>query len=244
MFDTATVSQVGGRNENQDRAGHRVAGNRGCWVVADGLGGHKGGSIASALAVAAILQAYEADPVFSGEALAQYVAAGQKAITDQQDAEPALVSMRTTIVVLLMENGQALWAHAGDTRLYQFRDGRVLAQTVDHSVPQALVVAGVIDPEDIREHPDRNRILRSLGNAEDYRLTVTETPRPVLPGDAFLLCTDGFWEYVWEDEMLAALAETETAEAWLDRMTAYVPARAEPDHDNYTAIAIRGEVVR
>ncbi len=132
----------------------------------------------------------------------------------------------------------ARWAHVGDSRLYHLRDGRIAAQTADHSVPQALVNAGEITTDAIRFHEDRNRLLRTLGNDREARPTINDTALALAPGDAFLLCTDGFWEYVTEPEMETTLARAATPDGWLLAITALILERAPPDPDNFSAVAV------
>ena len=233
-LSTATLSRAGGRDANEDAAAHRD----GCWVLADGLGGHAGGEVAARLAVDQVLGALAGAPLPTGEALAQAIADAHHAIQDHQDRDPRLERMRTTLVVLVSDGERALWAHVGDSRLYHFRGGRLRFQTADHSVPQALARAGEIRPDEIRFHEDRNRLLRTLGNEGEARPTVSATQEPLAPGDAFLLCTDGFWEYVTEGEMEVLLAKSTNADDWLQALAARLLARAAPGNDNYTAMAV------
>ena len=146
--------------------------------------------------------------------------------------------MRTTLVALVGAPKGVLWAHLGDSRLYHFSGGDIIYQTRDHSVPQAMADAGNITVDEIRHHEDRNRLLRALGNEENLRPAVEKTVYPVDPGDAFLLCTDGFWEYVMETEMIADLVRSPDPETWLNLMAARIRERAKDGHDNYSAIAV------
>ncbi|WP_295583881.1 protein phosphatase 2C domain-containing protein [uncultured Lamprocystis sp.] len=231
---TATLSHPGGRALNEDAAGHAD----GCWVLADGLGGHGGGEVAAQIAVDTLLAAAAQGPLTDPEALAQALLAADVAIHTRQEADPRLERMRTTVVVLASDGCAALWAHVGDSRLYHFRDGRIRFQTADHSVPQALVKAGEITAAEVRFHEDRNRLLRTLGNDKDLRPTLAETLLPLATGDAFLLCTDGWWEYVTEPEMEVALAKSASPAQWLQTMATGLLRRAPMDHDNFTAIAL------
>lgn len=131
-----------------------------------------------------------------------------------------------------------MWGHVGDSRLYHFRNGVVAFQTKDHSVPQTLVNAGDITKEQIRTHPDRNRILRAVGNPDGVKPTILDASRKIQRGDAFLLCTDGFWEYVTETEMAVDLAKSATPKDWLGWMELRLIGKVETGYDNYSALAL------
>ena len=235
----ASISAPGGRAENQDQAGDLEVDGARVWVVADGLGGHAGGARASTSAVRAILEHFRAEPGAEAKQLEGAFFAAQEAIRHVQDEDPSIAGCRTTAVVLLEQQGRALWGHVGDTRLYRLTEGQVVHQTLDHSVPQALATAGEIDPEEIRRHPDRNRLLRALGGDEDPTPSLPEAGHAHLgERDVFLMCTDGFWEYITEADMEETLAGASDPEAWLAEMEARLLERATGAYDNYTATAI------
>jgi serine/threonine protein phosphatase PrpC len=240
-FHTASVTSKHGRPSNQDFASYVLLDRLGCWVVADGLGGHSGGEVASRLAVERITAAFEASPGITPEDLWGYLQAAQNTILERQQAQPELASMRTTVVFLVANNQTAACAHLGDSRFYHFREGQIIFQTKDHSVPQALVNAGELAPEDLRFHEDRSRLLRALGEDVELRPAIT-SQQEIQPRDAFLLCTDGFWEYVLEEEMQQRLAIANTPLVWLNEMEHVLQKRANESQnsqaDNYTAIGI------
>ena len=151
----------------------------------------------------------------------------------------SLAQMRTTMVALIASPEAAMWAHAGDSRLYWLRGGKILEQTRDDSVCQRLVDAGEITPSQIRFHEDRSRLLNSLGAREEVTAARREMPGAPQPDDAILLASDGFWECVTEPEMESDYRASKTSEAWIGKMEARVKERALADHDNYSAIAVR-----
>lgn len=235
----ASVSAAGGRPDNQDRCGDGPTGAGGrAFVVADGLGGHAAGELAAEWAVAALLQSLGEGPALGPGSLARAFDAAGSAIRAGERARPEALGCRTTAVVLAVEAGRALWGHIGDSRLYHLRAGRVVFQTRDHSVPQALVDAGALAPEAVRQHPDRNRLLRSLAGEDLAEAAVPAASLALEPGDAFLLCTDGFWELVPEPAMETALAEASDPADWLRRMERGLLAAARGAFDNYTATAV------
>ena len=237
-FSHALLSHAGGRSSNQDCCDFAAQGEMRCWVVADGLGGHRGGETAARLAVAGILASFRETPDPGAEAVRRHLEKAQQAILKRQEEEPALASMRTTAIVLLADGPRALWGHIGDSRLYHFGPQGLDFQTMDHSVPQALVRAGKIAPGQIRYHEDRNRLLRTLGHEGKFEPEILEEAHPLEAGDAFLLCTDGFWEYVTELEMEVDLARADGPEAWLAHMEQRLQRRASGKHDNYSAIGV------
>lgn len=235
-FQSARRSHPGGRKRNEDSAGFEVREGAGCWIVADGLGGHGAGDVASQAAVRRAIERFTENPVLNGSRVTDLVADAHAAVLEAQ-AEAGYPGMRTTICVVVADRRTAMWAHVGDTRIYHFRNGVVRQQTEDHSVPQMLVEAGEIEREDIRSHPDRSRILRALGQDEPPKPTASKAEK-LQPGDAFLLCSDGWWEYVTEREMELDLAKSATPDEWLDHMTDRILSRAEGEFDNLTAVGV------
>lgn len=235
-----TITNQGGRPVNEDSIGVTEYGDLACFVVADGLGGHGKGEVASRLAVQAfdgVFSAPEEKPLT--ELLSDAFLRAQEDILREQRNVGAASQMKTTAVALAIQNGKAVWGHIGDSRLYVFTKHRVKVRTLDHSVPQMLVLSGEIREKKIRQHPDRNRLLRVLGVAGDPPRFELSEPRPLDQIQAFLLCSDGFWELVTEREMGKLLRRFRTPEEWLDQMKAIVEKRGRgTDMDNYSAIAV------
>ncbi len=178
-------------------------------------------------------------PECSAGAIECAIRAAQDGILAAQRSGDGVAHMRATAVVLAIDTVRAVgqWGHLGDTRLYCFRGGRVLARTKDHSVVQRMVDAGYLDEDDARASPERSRLFAALGQEENYAPDIS-APLALQNGDVFLLCTDGFWAYVGDDAMLAALHASASSEAWLGLMEREVIARGGDGQDNYSALAV------
>ena len=239
-FQTSRTCKAGGRESNEDYAKFVILRKRklACWVIADGLGGHKGGEAASKLAGEVILKTFKQDPQCSPEALCRYLNAAQGEILRFQEENLRYARMRTTVVVMVSDFKQVLWAHIGDSRFYHLRQGKILFQSKDHSMAQARVDEGEITPDRVRHHKDRNRLLRSMGKLGNFRPQVHREKMLLAQGDAFLLCTDGFWEHVEEIEMEMDFVKARTPRAWLQRMEKRLLKKVEDEFDNYTALAV------
>lgn len=239
-LEISVLCKPGGRAVNEDAYGIRSDTGLCCCVVCDGAGGQGGGDVASKLAVGAILEHFGKTNRCDAGTIALSLAAANTALMEHQGTQPRLARMRSTTVVLIADPStrQAVWGHLGDSRLYLFRGGRVIAQTKDHSVVQNMVDAGYLTARDLRHASQRSALFAALGQEENYEPAVTPTPTALQPGDVFLLCSDGFWEYIEESAMERSLTSADTAEAWLRSMEAAVLAVAGPGQDNYTALGV------
>ncbi|MCB1887051.1 MAG: serine/threonine-protein phosphatase [Rhodocyclaceae bacterium] len=239
-LDTATLSQPGGRGYNEDSCAFWVSERAACWVVCDGAGGHGGGDVASRVAVETIARCFRERAEASIEGVAELLQDANEAVIEQQYQSSELRNMRSTVVILAVdrENGAAVWGHVGDSRLYCIRDGRILHQTRDHSVVQSLVDAGYADVDALRSHPQRSVLLSALGTEDDFEASFAAQPLRLRHNDVFLLCTDGWWEFVHEEKMLELFERAASPRQWLELMEAELLANARPGHDNYTAVAV------
>ena len=233
MLQVGAYSEIGGRSKNEDCISGWHKGNKMCFLVADGLGGHGDGDLASRTAVDAIKTEWDGD--VSAAAWQPLVTRAHESV---QRLQTPSKQMKTTLVGLMMDEKQAVWAHVGDSRLYHFLDGSLVFQTQDHSAPQIAVLLGQITPEQIRTSKDRATIIKALGQPGEAPTAQVQT-QPLEAGrHAFLLCSDGFWEYVLESEMEATLRSSHTAKQWLAKMRQKLQERAPTGNDNNSAIVI------
>lgn len=234
VIDAFAYTSPGGRPVNEDFCSFEIGDSRSCFVVADGLGGHDKGEIASELAGNYMLEQMRTMEEITEDSLFTALTGANTSVMEGQRQFPG---MRTTIAAAAVDNGKLWECHVGDSRVYLFKNGCLYYQSRDHSVVQLSAEMGDIRPEEIRLHPDRSKLLKVLGNEEELRLTRQAEPMDLEPGDAFLLCTDGFWDYVWETEMEADLVKSADAEEWIVFMVKRVLLKAPQDHDNFTVAA-------
>lgn len=237
---SAAFSCWGAREYNEDRSSWIATGERACWVLADGLGGYHGGMRAAELAVDASLESFADSRVTDlGDALEQAVRAADARIRSAQLGEPQFAQMRSTLVTLSVSASRYAWAHAGDSRLYHFRDGELQWRTRDHSAVQLLVAAGELDESLIAGHPDRARLVSCLGGEHSLLISTRRGDDAPRAGDVFLLCSDGMWEHFNDADLQASLADcTNQPARLLQALAGVVRAAAQPDQDNYSAVAV------
>lgn len=147
--------------------------------------------------------------------------------------------MCTTAVALAINENTAYVGHIGDSRLYFFEDGKLTYKTLDHSLPQMLALQGEISDEDVCHHPDRNKLLRAFGMEWDKPMYSIAKPINLNNNQAFLLCTDGIWEWITEQQLCDLLKTSSSAEKWLKKIVKAVEVSSQNnEHDNYSAIAV------
>ncbi|MDH4036829.1 MAG: Stp1/IreP family PP2C-type Ser/Thr phosphatase [Candidatus Krumholzibacteria bacterium] len=234
------------RLNNEDACGHIVPATpaelaeRGAvFVVADGMGGHRGGEIASRIAVRTILAFYAADGEQNrSQALAFAFREANKTIIEESVADSALFGMGTTCTALALHDGQAYFAHVGDSRGYMLRAGVIQQITNDHSIVGEMVRSGIITDEDARHHPKRNVITRSLGAQEDTAADVPTSPLAIQRGDVFMLCSDGLTTYLSDQDIATILSENEPDEA-CRKMVAMANAAGGRDNITVQVVVVR-----
>ncbi len=236
-LEVYTYTNQGGQEHNEDSLYYLLDGENGFFVLADGLGGHHNGQEASALAVKVLTESLARHKKADSKTMKKAFLDAGTAILERQ-SDPCCAAMRTTAVALSICRNQAVWGHIGDSRLYYFSNGKLAYVTQDHSVTYKKYLGGDISYAQIRGDEDRSSLLRTLGNPEKCIPEVLQTPRMLQEGDAFLLCSDGFWEYVWEEEMLIDLLKAESPDQWAEYMLLRHIRRTKPFYDNLSLIAL------
>jgi PPM family protein phosphatase len=285
-FTAADKTDVGKqRDQNEDYAYKRVEssedGDRGLFIVADGMGGYKAGEVASKLAVETISNALDfffkpvhdqptiklekaaLDPEKTlklnstpasasahqktqklpetqgvsliGDQLESAIQQANKAIVNYGEKKSSARGLGSTVTAVLLQNDQAYIANVGDSRTYLLRGNNLAPITRDHSLVARLVESKQIEPQDVYTHPQRNLIYRSLGAGHKH-VEVDVFHEVLQPGDKLLLCSDGLWEMVRQQELFDALSEHNSPQAICEKLINL--ANANGGEDNISAIVV------
>ncbi len=235
------VSGIGQRATNEDfhyPAVPAPAGHRPFFIVCDGMGGAQRGEVASRMATEGFVRFFESHPVDlpTPDYLSRALAAVELTFDEYLQEHPAAMGMGTTFTQVWFHREGVTLGHIGDSRIYRFRAGVAEVLTEDHSFVGELLAAGLITPEEAEHHPRKNVITRAIQGRlrGSTRMTVTQINR-VLPGDVFLLCTDGVLE-ACPTRVLQELAREHARPA--DLAAAIAGRCAESSRDNYTALLV------
>lgn len=239
MITYTVFTDRGGREVNEDSARVFEKDGKKCLVLCDGLGGHGKGEVASALVVEAVGQIFNSAQKIDEDFLRSAFQLSQEALIDEQIRQDAKTDMKTTAMAMYIDGNKVQWGHVGDSRLYAFAKNKVKLRTLDHSVPQMLVFAREIKEKQIRNHPDRNRLLRVMGIEWEKPMYELAEQTQLEKYQAFLLCSDGFWELIDEKQMCKLLKNSSTVEEWMQAMVEVIKQNGiGKNMDNYTAIAL------
>jgi len=206
-------SDVGrSREENQDYMGLFQVKRRLLAVVADGMGGHSGGYEASRIAVDAMREVFVGDQDGAPTAvLTEGIESAQAKIRMVCEASPDLAGMGTTLVAVLVEDGKAWVGHVGDSRAYHLRGGRLAHLTLDHSRVNRMVREGLIQPDQVADHPMGHILERTVGAGETVVPEIRPDPVALQAGDRLLLCSDGVWSMLTDEELATNVATSDLA---------------------------------
>jgi len=211
----AGLSDVGRvRDVNEDAcAAEELTGGH-LFVVADGMGGHQSGDVASRIAVNTVVDAFRAGQAIDlSQRLVDALTTAHQSIVARQGQRRGRERMGTTAVALFVTPGQAYYAWVGDSRIYLVRDGELSAITRDHTLGRELLERGYQDVAQVQANPERDKLARALGMKDQWHPESSPSPLPLEPGDMFLLCSDGLYRKVPEGDILATLLGLEPVEA-------------------------------
>lgn len=232
-FDSFSFTGKGGKEYNQDAIGQAEAEKGNVYVVADGLGGHQHGELASQRAVEFLLSDVETEER-SAWLLDRLEAANEEIMELQKERG----TVKTTVAVLAIDEDRAAWGHVGDTRIYYLHNDAIESVTEDHSVAYMKYRAGEITRDQIGTDEDQPSLLRALGNKERHKAVIAAPEHPVEPGDAFLMCTDGVWVYLQDEEVLVDYLKAATAREWAELLLLRVMERIKEGNDNLSLITV------
>jgi len=231
----------GSRRINQDRIAFAERDNAVLMVLADGLGGHARGELASELLTQTIIQQFTSirQPLIEQPSafLALSILHAHKMIKAMGEAHKPPINPRTTCVVCLVQNGYAYWAHVGDSRLYLFRKGELVERTQDDTMIERMRQEGVLTEEEMLTHPDKSRLLKCVGGPKEPSVSLGQESL-LNPGDVILLCTDGLWEALPQETIIGYLSRGDLGDAVVDLLLAAETKRGGSS-DNISAIALR-----
>ena len=207
------VGLVRSNNQDSGYAGPHLL------VVADGMGGHAGGDVASSIAIAALapLDGESHGPDDALAELERSIDHARQDLVDRSVSDPELVGMGTTVTAILRAGNKLAMAHLGDSRAYLLRDGELTQVTTDHTFVQHLVDTGRISADEAETHPQRNVVMRVLGDF-DIDLTPDMSVREAKPGDRWLLCSDGLSGFVSPETIAQTLLETPDVDECADHL--------------------------
>ncbi|QTD44070.1 PP2C family protein-serine/threonine phosphatase [Ottowia testudinis] len=237
-FSVFQLSRKGGREKNEDRMGYCYTREAGLFVLADGMGGHPDGEVAAQLALQTLSALFQREAKPKVPAPPTFLASGLMAAHHQiiryASERGMLDTPRTTLVAGLMQAGELHWVHCGDSRLYVVRDGQLLTRTRDHSYIEAQANAGAS-----LEGVNRNVLFTCLGSTVRPMFDVAGPVR-LAEGDKLLLCSDGLWGSIDDDQIVGTLAAMPVGEAVPTLVE--MALKAAGDHsDNVTVLAIEWE---
>ena len=240
-FTIFQESRKGAREVNQDRIAYTYSRETLLLVIADGMGGHVGGEIAAQIAVRLFIERFqqEAKPVLRNplKFMHETLMRAHEALGSYANQFSMLETPRTTCVSVIVQGGYAYWAHVGDSRFYLLRQGKLMARTRDHSKVQYLVDQGIITPDEVQRHPDRNKIFSCLGGMATPVIDLSKRT-PLANGDLLILCTDGLWTVYPHGEMATMLTSTPILTT-APQIMREAEDRGGPEGDNLSAIIVR-----
>jgi len=235
------LTSVGDREVNQDCMVHKICADYAVFAVADGLGGHHAGEKAShyfCRALITLASRFHPQIRFDAKkAVNNWISATVAEMSNLFGEDPLASDAHTTCAVLYLDDERVITAHCGDSRIYRLKSDQMLWRTKDHSHIQQLFDEGLLTEWEMGVHPEQNQLTRSINIAAPPLVDIQLFPAMGV-GETFILCTDGFWESIKEQELLR-LSQPESGKAELKKMAKMAILRARGRSDNCTVQWIR-----
>lgn len=242
QLESAAISLLGNRQENQDRVKVVEADGTMLLIAIDGMGGHADGEQAAELAVETIEAAFAAEshPVFDVQGFLHLAIGRAHAAVVELGADVSVeMSPRATCALCLVQEGAAFWGHVGDSRIYHLRDSAVRDVTRDHSHVEVLLYEGAITVDELSSHPMRNYVECCLGGDAELPHMTIGVRKVMQSGDVMLLCSDGFWSPLNIEQLTGLSAAPGKLADNLQALATAATKAAAPQSDNTSAAAVR-----
>ena len=233
-METARISLQGDRSNNQDRCAIFNYGQSCLMVLADGLGGHPRGEVAAQIMLNVCEQLFTKTPkpISSPQFFFHHcVAHAHKLINQYGQSQDPVITPRTTVVMALIQDGNCYWSYAGDSRFYLLRDNEIILQSTDHSVPQRNARG--------EENPANRALTRCVGGQRSAPMPSTEPPFPLQPEDVLLLCSDGLWSQLPQQQLVETLCNVFPLKKALHMLSSSAEKNGQSRGDNISALSIR-----
>ena len=240
-YDVAKANRLGNRKTNQDRMAIVETEHAVMLVVADGLGGYKGGELAAETVVNCAIRYFKSaeKPIRNPAVLInEMIMRAHREVLALADRNNPDLKARSTCVICLVVDGFAYWGHLGDSRLYVIRNNSIYKQTVDHSRVEELFKAGKITEKEKRTHPDKNLITRCVGSDSKRPKPTISTGLPLQIDDVILLSSDGFWSPLTEKDIVKGLQKKNFSDA-IENLISDAEEASYPQADNISVVGIR-----
>lgn len=241
-LDSAQISLIGHRQDNQDRAEVLFGDESLLAIVADGMGGHARGDLAAETAVASLSNSFRKlrqTPLKQQEFFKRALTVAHEEVLSLGAGMRPEIRPGTIIVSALVTGDSLCWAHIGDSRAYLIRDGRIFSQTQDQSVVGELLAAGEITTAQSLIHPERHMVQYCLGVDEETPPIPVSEPVTLRAGDIVLLCSDGLWSQLGEAYIVECLSKADDLDASLQSLAEDAVRGGHPQSDNVTAVVLR-----
>jgi serine/threonine protein phosphatase PrpC len=240
-YQVAKTTRLGNRVVNEDRIGFAENKDAVLLVMADGMGGYRGGQVASRAMVNRMVRQFKRSKLPSDDPqsfLKDLIADAHLAVLRAGSEQYPPIEPRTTCVVCLIQNGSAWWAHVGDSRLYFFRGGKPFFRTTDHSKIEEMRRKGKLSAEEMENHPQKHLVTRCIGYQKLPPIPTISDELPLEKYDMILLCSDGLWGPLSDTDLADTLTQNTLGQA-VERIAYQAEFRSYPEADNISVITLR-----